>query len=116
MGTKVKVLEYSEEVEMIFQSSNVLNASEDHPMHLHGHSLYMIGASAGIFYSKEDPKSYVNTAPLPWDGRMTIRFRALNPGNISMKIPWGVAMALSLGDALQLGNEDCLGSEKWANS
>ncbi|KAK2659135.1 hypothetical protein Ddye_005668 [Dipteronia dyeriana] len=107
MGTKVKVLEYGEEVEMIFQSSNVLNASEDHPMHLHGHSLYMIGAGGGIFDSEKDPKSYnlvdppyINTAALPRDGWMTVRFRALNPGvwlwhcHLERHYSWGMNTVL----------------------
>ncbi|TXG53218.1 hypothetical protein EZV62_022387 [Acer yangbiense] len=107
MGTKVKVLEYGEEVEMIFQSSNVLNASEDHPMHLHGHSLYMIGAGGGVFDFEEDPKSYnlvdppyINTAPLPRDGWMVVRFRALNPGvwlwhcHLERHYSWGMNTVL----------------------
>ncbi|XP_037492949.1 putative laccase-9 [Jatropha curcas] len=87
MGTKVKVLEYGEEVEMVFQSSNVLNASEDHPMHLHGHSFYVVGSGGGNFDFEEDPKTYnlvdppyLNTATLPKNGWLTVRFKALNPG------------------------------------
>ncbi|KAI9200668.1 hypothetical protein LWI28_011431 [Acer negundo] len=76
MATKVKVLEYGEEVEIVFQLLNVLNGSEDHLMHLHGYSFYTVDAS--------------------WK--------------------WGVAMALSFGEALQLGNEHRPDSEKWANS
>ncbi|XP_044509905.1 putative laccase-9 [Mangifera indica] len=87
LGTKVKVLEYGEEVEMIFQSSNVLNASDNHLMHLHGHSFYVVGSGYGNFDFDQDPESYnlvdpplVNTATLPKKGWVTVRFKALNPG------------------------------------
>ncbi|TXG53219.1 hypothetical protein EZV62_022388 [Acer yangbiense] len=97
MGTKVKVLEYGEEVEVIFQGTNVMNTSEDHPMHLHGHSFYKVGTGGGNFDFEEDPKSYnlidpplVNTAAIPMNGWLSVRFRALNP-------------------ALHLGNEHCPG-------
>ncbi|EEF37628.1 laccase, putative [Ricinus communis] len=107
MGTKVKVLEYGEEVEMVFQNANVLNASEDHPMHLHGHSFYVVGAGAGNFDFKEDPKTYnlvdppsVNTATLPKIGWLTVRFRALNPGvwlwhcHLDRHLSWGMNTVL----------------------
>ncbi|KAK1554069.1 hypothetical protein Q3G72_007382 [Acer saccharum] len=96
MGTKVKVLEYGEEVEIVFQSSNVLNGSEDHPMHLHGYSFYTVGAGSGNFDFEEDPKSYnlvdppfVNTASIPDEGWLSIRFRALNPAYVSKSL-WSV--------------------------
>ncbi|WCJ44012.1 laccase 14 [Euphorbia peplus] len=87
LGAKVKVLEYGEEVEMVFQSSNFLNGSLDHPMHFHGHSFYIVGSGFGDFNFVEDPKTYnlvdppyVNTATLPKNGWVTIRFKTLNPG------------------------------------
>ncbi|KAK0581949.1 hypothetical protein LWI29_019889 [Acer saccharum] len=108
MGTKVKVLEYGEEVEMIFQSANVLNASEDHPMHLHGHGFYMVGAGGGNFDFDEDPKSYnmvdppfVNTASIPKSGWLAVRFRALNPGTDSCLVRWGgILIIAKAGDFL----------------
>ncbi|XP_057986507.1 putative laccase-9 isoform X2 [Hevea brasiliensis] len=103
LGTKVKVLEYGEEVEMVFQSSNVLNSSEDHPMHLHGHSFYAVGAGGGNFDFEEDPKTYnlvdppyVNTATLPKNGWLAVRFKALNPGvwlwhcHLDRHLSWGM--------------------------
>ncbi|KAJ9166864.1 hypothetical protein P3X46_021558 [Hevea brasiliensis] len=102
-GTKVKVLEYGEEVEIVFQSSNVLNSSEDHPMHLHGHSFYVVGAGGGNFDFEEDPKTYnlvdppyVNTATLPKNGWLAVRFNALNPGvwlwhcHLDRHLTWGM--------------------------
>ncbi|KAA8522548.1 hypothetical protein F0562_013091 [Nyssa sinensis] len=37
-GTKVKMLDYNETVEIKFQGTNVLDSSETHPMHLHGYN------------------------------------------------------------------------------
>jgi laccase len=87
-GTRVKVLEYNEEVEITFQSTNVLNASEDHPMHMHGYSFFVIGSGSGNFDEETDSKTYnlidpveANTVIIPKNGWATIRFKASNPGN-----------------------------------
>ncbi|WCJ43278.1 laccase 14 [Euphorbia peplus] len=107
MGAKVKVLEYGEEVEMVFQTSNVINSSMDHPMHLHGHSFYVVGSGYGNFDFTEDPKTYnlvdppnVNTATLPKDGWVAIRFKAINPGvwlwhcHLDKHLSWGMATVM----------------------
>ncbi|GLT93903.1 hypothetical protein SLE2022_116730 [Rubroshorea leprosula] len=87
MAAKVKLLDYNEEVEIVFQSTNVLNSAQNHPMHLHGHSFYVVGLGEGIFNSNEDPKGYnlidppyQNTAIVPKLGWFALRFRASNPG------------------------------------
>jgi laccase len=87
-GTRVKVLEYNEEVEITFQSTNVLNASEDHPMHMHGYSFFVLGSGSGNFDEETDSKTYnlidpveANTVIIPKNGWATIRFKASNPGN-----------------------------------
>ncbi|GLT93900.1 hypothetical protein SLE2022_116700 [Rubroshorea leprosula] len=87
MATKVKLLDYNEEVEIVFQSTNVLNSSQNHPMHLHGHSFYVVGLGEGNFNPNEDPKGYnlidppyQNTAIVPKLGWFALRFRASNPG------------------------------------
>ncbi|XP_048231397.1 putative laccase-9 [Ricinus communis] len=111
LGTKVKVLEYGEEVEMIFQNSNILNASEDHPMHLHGYSFYVVGAGPGNFDFEEDPEKYnlvdppyVNTATLPKVGWLSVRFRALNPGvwlwhcHLDRHLSWGMDTVIIVKD------------------
>ncbi|GLT93906.1 hypothetical protein SLE2022_116760 [Rubroshorea leprosula] len=103
LGTKVKVLEYGEEVEMVFQSANVLNASVDHPMHLHGHSFYVVGSGDGDFDFVEDPKTYnlfdppkLNTATSQKSGWLAIRFKATNPGvwllhcHVERHYSWGM--------------------------
>ncbi|KAH7833134.1 hypothetical protein Vadar_003390 [Vaccinium darrowii] len=42
-GTKVNVLEFNSSVEIVFQVTNVSDAAENHPMHLHGYSFYNVG-------------------------------------------------------------------------
>ncbi|KAI4386995.1 hypothetical protein MLD38_004864 [Melastoma candidum] len=86
-GTRVKVLEYNEEVEIVFQGTDLLNSSMDHPMHLHGHSFYVVGIGHGIYNNVTDPATFnlvdppfQNTASVPKDGWLAIRFRADNPG------------------------------------
>ena len=55
-----------------------------HPMHLHGHDFYILGAGAGNFSDAAQLK-YVNpmrrdVAMLPADGWLVIAFRTNNPG------------------------------------
>lgn len=57
-----------------------------HPMHLHGHSFYVVGMGLGNF-NKSNTKYYnlknpplLNTIALPKNGWTTIRFIANNPG------------------------------------
>ncbi|KAI8531614.1 hypothetical protein RHMOL_Rhmol11G0150100 [Rhododendron molle] len=105
-GTKVRVLEFNSSVEIVFQGTNVLNASENHPMHLHGFSFYLVGSGFGIFDNKTDPKGYnlvdppeINTVGVPKNGWATIRFRADNPGvwfmhcHLERHSSWGMDMA-----------------------
>lgn len=86
-GAKVKVLSYNASVEIVFQGTDVFSGSEDHPMHLHGFRLYLVGTGVGNFNNVTDPLSYnlvdppeANTILVPKDGWATIRFRADNPG------------------------------------
>lgn len=86
-GTKVKVLNFNETVEIIFQGTNLLKGSETHPMHLHGHSFYVVGSGFKNFDNETDPQGYnlidppkVNTFAVPKKGWITIRFTANNPG------------------------------------
>jgi laccase len=85
-STKVKVLEFNSTVEIVFQGTNILGG-ENHPMHLHGHSFYVVGRGNGNFNNATDPLSYnlvdppyENTIGVPKNGWATIRFRAANPG------------------------------------
>lgn len=86
-GTKVKVLDYNETVEIVFQGTNVMGGAVNHPMHLHGHSFYVLGFGFGPFDPVKDPKGYnlvdppyVATFVTPKNGWLTIRFVADNPG------------------------------------
>ncbi|GLT69264.1 hypothetical protein SLA2020_414270 [Shorea laevis] len=86
-GTKAKILNYNEEVEITFQGTEVLNASENHPMHMHGYSFYVVGSGYGNFNNETDPETYnlvdpleVTTIAVPKNGWATIRFKASNPG------------------------------------
>ncbi|KAF3336339.1 laccase-15-like protein [Carex littledalei] len=86
-STKVKVLEYNTTVEIVFQQNNILSGAANQPLHLHGHSFYVIGRGFGNFKNTTDPLSYnlvdppfVNTVGVPQNGWATIRFRATNPG------------------------------------
>jgi laccase len=86
LGTKALIVKYKDSVEIVFQGTNV-GAAENHPMHLHGYSFYVVGTGSGNFNKKTDPKSYnlkdpplVNTVGVPKNGWVTIRFIANNPG------------------------------------
>ncbi|KAF7116798.1 hypothetical protein RHSIM_RhsimUnG0014700 [Rhododendron simsii] len=105
-GTKVKVLEYNSNVEIVFQGTNVLSAAENHPMHLHGFSFYHVGSGFGNFDNSTDPKGYnlvdppeINTVGVPKNGWAAIRFKADNPGvwfmhcHLERHSSWGMDMA-----------------------
>lgn len=85
-GTRVMVLEYNANVELILQGTNVL-ASDNHPVHLHGYSFYVVGWGFGNFDPETDPKRYniidppeETTVGVPKNGWVAIRFKANNPG------------------------------------
>ncbi|KAI7980286.1 Laccase-14 [Camellia lanceoleosa] len=72
---------------IVFQTTNVMKAAENHPMHLHGYSFYFVGFGFGNFNNETDPTGYnlvdppeVNTVGVPTNGWAAIRFRADNPG------------------------------------
>lgn len=86
-GTKVRILEYNSTVEIVFQGTNVVNGAENHPVHLHGYSFYVVATGFGNFNNDTDPKNYnlvdppeLNTIGVPKNGWAAIRFRADNPG------------------------------------
>lgn len=85
LATKVLTIDYGAAVEIIFQGTNI-GAAENHPMHLHGFSFYVVGMGDGNFnkssaadYNLVDPP-LINTVGLPKNGWTTIRFVADNPG------------------------------------
>ncbi|KAJ9675318.1 hypothetical protein PVL29_024319 [Vitis rotundifolia] len=106
-GTKVKVLDYNSNVEIVFQGTNVMNAAENHPMHLHGYNFYVVGNGTWNFDNSADPTRYnlvdppeVNTVGVPKNGWVAIRFRADNPGvwfmhcHLERHASWGLDTVL----------------------
>ncbi|RVX07074.1 Laccase-14 [Vitis vinifera] len=104
-GTKVRVLEYNSTVEIVFQGTNLVGGAI-HPMHLHGHSFYVVGWGFGNFDENRDPMRYNlvdpphhNTISVPKNGWVAIRFKASNPGvwfmhcHIEDHLTWAMATA-----------------------
>jgi laccase len=86
-GTKVKILDYNTTVEIVFQGTNLVDGN-DHPIHLHGFSFFVVGSGLGNFDKDKDPLGYnlvdpplQNTVAVPLNGWSTIRFKADNPGS-----------------------------------
>ncbi|KAK3432324.1 laccase-14 [Eucalyptus grandis] len=109
VGNEVLMINYNEEVEIRFQGTN-LGAAENHPMHLHGYSFYVVGMGDGNFsdsyvsdYNLVDPP-YVNTVGLPKNGWTSIRFKADNPGvwfmhcHLERHASWGMNTVFIVGD------------------
>ncbi|XP_043721944.1 laccase-15-like [Telopea speciosissima] len=105
-GTEVKLLDYNSTMEIVLQGTNLV-AGEDHPMHLHGHSFYVVGWGFGNFDKNKDPLRYnlidppfQNTALVPKKGWIAIRFRADNPGvwfmhcHLERHLTWGMDTVL----------------------
>ncbi|RVW41417.1 putative laccase-9 [Vitis vinifera] len=104
-GTEVRVLEYNSTVEIVFQGTNLVGGTT-HPMHLHGHSFYVVGWGFGNFDENRDPLRYnlvdpphQNTIYVPRNGWATIRFEASNPGvwfmhcHTERHLSWGMETA-----------------------
>ncbi|XP_045821515.1 laccase-15-like [Trifolium pratense] len=101
-GTKVKVIKYGSNVELVYQGTNLITGL-DHPMHLHGYSFYVVGYGFGNFNKSKDPMNYnlvdppiVNTVTVPKNGWAAIRFVATNPGvwflhcHLERHLSWGM--------------------------
>ena len=91
-GTKVKILDYNATVEIVFQGTNLVGGN-DHPMHLHGFSFFVVGSSLGNFDKEKDPLEcnlvdppLQNTIIVPVNGWTTITFKACNPGSSHYKL------------------------------
>lgn len=88
-GTRVKVLEYGTRVQLILQNTGTVT-TENHPIHLHGFSFYVVGYGSGNYNPKianfnlVDPP-YMNTIGVPVGGWTAVRFVADNPGTISFR-------------------------------
>ncbi|KAG1354571.1 laccase-6 [Cocos nucifera] len=102
-GTRVRVLEYGARVQLVLQDTGIVS-TENHPMHLHGYSFYVVGYGTGNY----DPRTaklnlvdppYMNTIGVPVGGWAAIRFVADNPGvwfmhcHLEIHTSWGLAVA-----------------------
>ncbi|KAL9224740.1 hypothetical protein vseg_000749 [Gypsophila vaccaria] len=109
-GTKVLVLEYDARVELVLQGTNIL-ASDNHPIHLHGYSFYVVGYGIGNFDPVNDPRKYnlvdppeQTTVAVPTNGWAALRFRANNPGvwlmhcHLERHQSWGMNMVFLVKD------------------
>ncbi|KAI4355261.1 hypothetical protein L6164_004051 [Bauhinia variegata] len=101
-GTRTKVLEYGSKVQIILQDTGTVN-TENHPIHLHGYSFYVIGYGTGNYdtrtaqFNLVDPPC-MNTIGVPVGGWAAIRFVADNPGvwymhcHMEIHLSWGLGM------------------------
>ncbi|XP_057980390.1 laccase-6 [Malania oleifera] len=101
-GTRAMVLDYGTRVQLILQDTGTVT-TENHPIHLHGYSFYVVGYGTGNFDSKTakfnlvDPP-YMNTIGVPVGGWAAIRFVADNPGvwfmhcHLEIHLSWGLSM------------------------
>ncbi|MQL83053.1 hypothetical protein Taro_015522 [Colocasia esculenta] len=106
--TKVFVLEYGDRVQLVLQDTGTIT-TENHPMHLHGYSFYVVGNGKGNFNPRTarlnlvDPP-YVNTIAVPVGGWSAIRFVADNPGawfmhcHLDIHLSWGLSMVFIVKD------------------
>lgn len=109
-GTRVKMLQYGDVVQVVLQ--NVFAAGIlDHPFHLHGHDFYVVGRGYGIYNPAKDPAKFnlvdpplYNTFGLPTGGWVALRFHANNPGvwlmhcHFERHKTWGMMMAFITSD------------------
>ncbi|XP_012083172.1 laccase-6 [Jatropha curcas] len=103
-GTRTKVLEYGTRVQIILQDTGTIT-TENHPIHLHGYSFYVVGYGTGNYNPQRanlnlvDPP-YMNTIGVPVGGWAAIRFVADNPGvwfmhcHFDVHQSWGLATVL----------------------
>ncbi|CAL5417695.1 unnamed protein product [Camellia sinensis] len=115
IATMVKMLNYNETVQVVLQESNVLRGAENHPMHMHGYSFYVVGSGPGNYDNVSDPKTFnlvdppqVNTFRVPKNGWVAIRFQANNP--VCMDV------ALSRDSSSYLGYGNRFYRERWWHS
>lgn len=87
LGTRVKVLELGQSVQIVFQGTASLQL-ESHPIHLHGQNFYIVGTGFGNYNASADPASFNlrnppsrNTVAVPSGGWAAVRFSTTNPGN-----------------------------------
>ncbi|KAJ9648054.1 laccase, multicopper oxidase, benzenediol:oxygen oxidorectuctase [Coniosporium tulheliwenetii] len=87
----------------VIQTVTVAGPRLAHPIHLHGHDFYVLGAGGGTFSGSADGLNFANpirrdVATLPAGGWLVLAFPADNPGAWLMHchIAWHVSQGLSL--------------------
>ncbi|KAJ7297820.1 hypothetical protein O6H91_Y035500 [Diphasiastrum complanatum] len=102
-GTRVNVIPFNSSVQMVLQDTSILGV-ENHPIHLHGYSFYVVGQGFGNFnestanFNLVDPPRR-NTIGVPVGGWAALRFKADNPGvwymhcHLEIHTTWGLATA-----------------------
>ncbi|XP_031497903.1 laccase-3-like [Nymphaea colorata] len=112
-ATKVMPIKFGSVVQIVFQDTNIV-AAENHPMHIHGYSFYVLAEGFGNFdpatdtakFNLIDPP-YRNTVAVPVNGWAVIRFHADNPGawlmhcHLDVHITWGLATVLLVEDGVE---------------
>ncbi|EFJ21994.1 hypothetical protein SELMODRAFT_105894 [Selaginella moellendorffii] len=101
-GTRAAVIPFNASVQMVLQDTSILGV-ENHPIHLHGFSFYIVGQGFGNFnnsaaaaFNLVDPPRR-NTVAVPVGGWAAIRFWADNPGvwymhcHLEIHTSWGLA-------------------------
>ncbi|XP_041011182.1 laccase-6 [Juglans microcarpa x Juglans regia] len=107
-GTRVMVLEYGTRVQLILQDTGTVT-TENHPIHLHGFSFYVVGYGSGNYdpqtanFNLVDPP-YMNTIGVPVGGWTAIRFVSDNPGVWFMHCHLDVHQSWGLGTAFIVKN------------
>ncbi|KAL4622137.1 hypothetical protein ACB092_06G276100 [Castanea dentata] len=107
-GTRVKVLEYGTRVQLILQDTGTVT-TENHPIHLHGYSFYVVGYGTGNYnpqtanFNLVDPP-YMNTIGVPAGGWAAIRFLADNPGVWFMHCHLDIHQSWGLGTSFIVKN------------
>nr|DAD37524.1 TPA_asm: hypothetical protein HUJ06_008165 [Nelumbo nucifera] len=109
-GTKVPVVPYGARLEFVLQDTAFINV-ENHPIHIHGHNIFVVGTGFGNFDAKRDPAKYNlidpperNTVAVPSGGWTAIRLKADNPGvwfmhcHLEAHTTWGLAMVFVVKD------------------
>ncbi|XP_015074565.1 laccase-6 isoform X3 [Solanum pennellii] len=103
-GTRTYVLDYGTKVQLILQDTSTVS-TENHPIHLHGYSFYVVGYGTGNYdpdtanFNLVDPP-YMNTIGVPVGGWAAIRFVADNPGawfmhcHLEIHLSWGLSVVL----------------------
>ncbi|RZC56482.1 hypothetical protein C5167_015342 [Papaver somniferum] len=103
VGTRTKVFEFGSRVELILQDTGTVS-TENHPVHMHGYSFYVVGYGSGNYNPRTAKRNmvdppYLNTIGVPVGGWAAIRFIADNPGvwfmhcHLEIHMSWGLSMA-----------------------